>query len=85
MVDGLPHIRCTDGDFQGCILGKHLEEKFNIGKEWKESSLLELVHSDIIGHFPHPSISKYNYVLNFIDDFLRYTWVYFLKLKFEIF
>jgi hypothetical protein len=26
-----------------------------------------------------------NYLLNFIDDFFRCTWVYFLKLKSEVF
>ena len=44
-----------------------------------------MVHSDITGPFPHPSINKAKYVLTFIDDFSRYTWVYFLKLKFEVF
>ena len=69
----------------GFILGKHIEEKFNIGKEWKALSLLELVHSDSIGPFPLLSISKDKYVLTFIDDCFRYTWVYFLKLKYEVF
>jgi hypothetical protein len=85
MVDGLPHIQYIDGVFHGCILGKHLEDKFNIGKAWRESSLLELVHSDITGPFPHQSICKDKYVLTFIDDFSRYTWVYFLKLKSKVF
>ena len=31
-VDGLPCIQYTYGAFQGCILGKNTEEKFNIGK-----------------------------------------------------
>jgi hypothetical protein len=37
MVDGLPHIQYIYGVFQGCILGKIIEEKFNIGKAWRES------------------------------------------------
>jgi hypothetical protein len=75
MVNGLPHIQYMDGVFQGCILGKHLEENFNKGKAWRASSLLELVHDDITYHFPLPSISKVKYVLTFIDYFSRYTWV----------
>jgi hypothetical protein len=85
MVDGLPHIHYIDGVFQGYILGKHFEEKFNIGKSWRELSLLELVHIDITGPFQNPSIDKSKYVVTFIDDFSRYTWVYFLKLKSKVF
>jgi hypothetical protein len=39
-------------------------QKNNLGA----SSSLELVHSDIMGPFPHLSIRKERYVLTFIDD-----------------
>jgi transposase InsO family protein len=64
---------------------KHPEEKFNRGKTWRASSLLKLVHSDIISPFSLPLINKAKYVIIFIDDFSRYTWVYFLKLKSDVF
>jgi hypothetical protein len=67
------------------ILGKHIKEKFEKGKAWRASSPLDLVHSDIMGPFPHPSMSRAKYVLTFIDDWSRYTWVYFLKQKYEVF
>jgi transposase InsO family protein len=38
-----------------------------------------------MGSFPHPSINKARYVLTFIDDYSRYTWVYFLKKMSEVF
>jgi len=47
--------------------------------------MLELVHSDLAGPFQHPSFSRARYVLTFINDFSRYTWVYFLKQKSEVF
>ena len=47
--------------------------------------MLDLIHSDIIGPLPTPSYGNSKYVLNFIDDFLRYYWLYFLKLKSEVF
>jgi hypothetical protein len=72
MVYVFPHIQYTDGVFQGCILGKHYEENLNTSKAWRASSLIELVHSEIIGPFPHPSISKSKYVLTFINVFLIY-------------
>jgi hypothetical protein len=49
------------------------------------SSPLELVQSDLMGLFPHPSISKAQYVLTFIGDWSWYTWVYFLRKKYEVF
>lgn len=38
-----------------------------------------------MGPFPNPSMSKARYVLTFIDDCTRYTWVYFSKFKSEVF
>ena len=85
MVIGLPSVQFSGGVCQGCILGKHPKEKFDKGKAWRASQILELVHSDLAGPFQHPSFSKARYVLTFIDDFSRYTWVYFLKQKSEVF
>jgi hypothetical protein len=48
------------------------------------TSPLELVHNDLTGPFPHPSINNAKYVLTFIDDWSRYMWVYFLKQKYEV-
>jgi hypothetical protein len=85
MVKGLPDIQFSEGVCEGCILGKHPEENFEKGKARRASSSLELVHSDLMGAFPHPSISKARYVLTFIDDYSCYTWVYFLRQKSEVF
>jgi transposase InsO family protein len=38
-----------------------------------------------MGPFPHPSISKARFVLIFVDDFSRFTWIYFLRQKSEVF
>jgi hypothetical protein len=46
---------------------------------------LDLVHSNIMGPFPHLPIIKSRYFLTFIDDFSRYTWDYFIRKKFEFF
>jgi transposase InsO family protein len=85
MVTGLPQIKFSNGICQGCILGKHPEKKIDKGKAWRESSPLHMIHSDVMGPFPEPSINKYRYVLTFIDDYSRFTWVYFLTLKSQVF
>jgi hypothetical protein len=43
------------------------------------------MHNDVSGPFPHPSMRKERYVLTFIDDWSRFTWIYFLKFKSEVF
>jgi hypothetical protein len=57
---------------------------FEIGKAWREKTQLELVHSDLCT-LNKPSLVGARYVLTFIDDFSRYTWVYFLKNKDHVF
>jgi hypothetical protein len=58
MVEGLPAIKFTSDVCQGCIFGKHPEQKFDKGKAQRDSSPLGLIHSDIMGPFLQPSINK---------------------------
>ena len=81
MVIGLPKINFSKGVYQGCILGKHLEHKFERDSNERTFAPLELIHNDVSGPFPHMSMSQSKYPLTFIDEFSRYCWVYFLKLK----
>jgi hypothetical protein len=85
LVDGLPDIHFSKGVCEGCVLGKHPQEKFDKGKTQRASSPLDLIHSDLMGPFPHPSINKVRFVLIFVDDFSRFTWIYFLRKKSEVF
>ena len=85
MVEGLPQIRSSNGVCIGCVVGKHLEQSYEKGKAWRETQPLELVHSNLIGPFPTPSYGVSRYVLTFIDDYSQFCWVYFLKLKSEVF
>lgn len=78
MVEGLPTIKFPSGVCQGCIPRKHMDKKFEKGKAHRASSPPGVIHSDIMGPFPQPSIGKARYVLTFIDDFSHFTWVFFL-------
>ena len=84
MFEGLPTIKTSNGIFKGCIVGKHPEHKFDRGKAIHAKSILGMIHSDISGPIPTTSMSGSWYVLTFIDEFFRYTWVFFLKKKFEV-
>ena len=81
MVDDLPNIHFSKGIFDGCVLGKHPQEKFDKGKTQKASFPLDLIHNYLMVHFPHPSIKKPCYVLIFVDYFSRFTWNFFLRKK----
>jgi hypothetical protein len=85
LVDDLPYILFSKGVCEGCVLEKHPQEKFIKGKSQRASALLDLIHSDLMGPFPHPSINKVRFVLIFVDDFSCFTWIYFLKKKSEVF
>jgi hypothetical protein len=85
MVTGLSPISCRNGVCASCVLGKHHRDSFDKRASWHTSGPLHLVHSDLCGPLSSPSFSGCKYFLTFIDDFSRRTWVYFLKLKRNVF
>ena len=84
VIDLLP-ISFYEGVCTGCILGKNPQHNFDKGKSHRASEILQLVHSHILGPFPILSFQRAHYLLTFIDDYSRHTWVYFLKNKSETF
>jgi hypothetical protein len=85
LVDGLPNIHLSKGICEGRVLRKHPQEKFVKGKSQRAFTPLDMIHSDLMGPFTHPSINKERFFLIFFDDFSCFTWIYFLKKKFEVF
>ena len=73
MVEGLPTIKFSLRTFKGCIMGKHVEHKYDKGKERMDSEVLDLIHSYLIGPLNTPSYGNSRYVFTFIDDFPRYS------------
>ncbi|KAJ4777852.1 polyprotein [Rhynchospora pubera] len=45
---------------------------------------LQIVHSDVWGPSPIVSSNGYRYYITFVDDFSRFTWIYFMKQKSEV-
>ena len=84
MVEGLPVIKATTGVCKGCVIGKHPQHTFDRGKANWATSILGLIHFDISGPMPVTSMNGSSYLLTFIDDFSRYTWVFFVKKKSEV-
>ncbi|MCO5580832.1 hypothetical protein L7F22_034705 [Adiantum nelumboides] len=69
---------------EACIYGKLSRTKFPKSKS-KTTRLLELIHSDVCGPMQTASLTGNLYYLTFIDDFSKYTHIYFLKHKSEVF
>ena len=44
-----------------------------------------MVHNDVFGPMSVPSLGKFVYYVSCIDDFLRNTWMYFLRVKSGVF
>lgn len=67
-----------------CLHGKMHNLPFQ-KSQFTASSPFELVHSDVWGPAPIDAINDFKYYMLFIDHFTRFTWLYFLKAKFEVF
>ena len=78
-------VSCKDGVCSSCVLGKHHWDIFDKRASWHASALLQLVRSDLCGPLPKVLFFGFKYFLTFIDDYSRHTWVFFLKLKSEVF
>ena len=48
------------------------------------TSPLDLVFSDVWGPAP-TSVGRFNYFVSFIDDYSKFTWIYLLRYKSEVF
>ncbi|CAL8990056.1 unnamed protein product [Prunus brigantina] len=81
MVHGLPHLEAVDGVCEGCQFGKQHREWFPKNQAWRASTPLELIHMDLCGPMQNESLAGNKYFMLLIDDFIRMTWVYFLRYK----
>jgi len=68
-----------------CIKGKMTRKPFKSTSGIKSSRVLELVHTDVCGPMQNLSIGGSRYIVTFIDDFSRYTHVYCVKEKSDVF
>jgi hypothetical protein len=70
-------------DCISCQLGKQPALPYN-NSESIASASFDLIHSDVWGPSPVPSMSGSHYFVIFVDDFSRYTWVFLMKSRSEL-
>ena len=81
----VPQISIEHQDVcRGCSLGKFTKASFP-SSDTRSAGILDLVHTDVCGPMTRRSLSGYEYYLTFIDEYMRKTWIYFLKAKSEVF
>jgi hypothetical protein len=82
MAVGIPELRTTTVKerCQDCLVGRMVRKPFK-PTERRTTKPLELVHSDLCGPMKTASIGESRYFMLLIDDFSRYTAVFFLKKK----
>jgi hypothetical protein len=71
-------------DCAPCKLGKSKSLPFPLQGS-RASTCFEIIHSDVWGISLVISHAHYRYFVTFIDDYSRFTWVYFLRSKAEVF
>lgn len=77
--------QCNCGDeCEICIEAKMTRKAFSKSKARTTNDILELIHTDLCGPMRTQTPSGHRYILTFIDDYSRYTYIYFLKKKNEV-
>jgi histone deacetylase 1/2 len=66
-----------------CQQGKSHQLPFPLSSHVTKTPL-KLVYSDVWGH-AQTSVSGHNYYVSFIDAYSRFTWLYLLKCKSDVF
>ena len=67
------------------LLGKQIKSSFKTLKDVVITRPLELIHMDLFGPTKTKSLNGSCYAYVLVDDFSRFTWIFFLKHKDEVF
>ena len=86
MVKGIPYLNFEkDRVCDACQLGKQTKSSFKSIKDILTSRPLELIHMDLFGPTQTKSLSENRFAFVLVDDFSRFTWVFFLEHKNQAF
>ena len=82
LVSGLPALQANSitGRYDACLKGKMIQMSFKLPAQ-TTSAPLELIHSDLCGPMQQKSFRGCRYFMLLIDNFTKFTAVYFLKRK----
>lgn len=69
---------------ESCIIGKHKHTPFPDKSFSKTTEIGQLIHHDICGPIEISSLGGYRYFYLFIDDYSRYSVIYFSNRKCDV-
>ena len=82
MVKGLPAVSFDNDTLcPACECGKAKRKSHPPLKEKNVTEPLALLHMELIGPSSVESLNRKKYALVIVDDYSRFTWVYFLRRK----
>jgi hypothetical protein len=85
LATGLPLIPTSNQVCGDCMIGKQSRERRVKASERCASKPFELIHSDLCGMIKPQSLGGAHYFISFTDNYIRYTWLFFMRLKFQAF
>ncbi|KAI3690740.1 hypothetical protein L2E82_48947 [Cichorium intybus] len=86
MVRGMPLLRFHNENLcAACALGKQKKKPHKSITDSNITRPLELLHMDLCGPLTVASLNHKKYILVIVDDYSRFTWVFFLRLKSDTF
>ena len=85
LVRGLPVLKYdNDSLCAACEVGKQHKQGHPITIDSKIVKPLELLHTDLCGPSIVSTLNNKRYILVIVDDFSRFTWIYFLRQKSKV-
>ena len=86
MVKGMDSVNDggKDSVCEGCVMGKQHRTEYPKRVAKRATEPFELVHSDVCGPLSVNSIGGSRFFVTFIDDYSRYTYVYFIERKDQV-
>ena len=87
LVDGMTLVNNDEKSepiCESCVMGKQHRNSLPKAATTQATEAYQTIRSDVCGPMPVESVAGSHYFVTFIDDFSRYTHVYFIKQKSEI-
>jgi len=85
MILGVPKIEMSTTVCDTCLIEKQPRNAFISSTAHRSKELLNVVYSDVCGPLEVPSLGGNKYLISFVDEFSRKTWLYLIKAKSEAF
>ena len=85
LVKNMPEFLSNAQVCETCQQGKQTKLSFQANQVRKANQKLQLIHTNVCGPMKTISLSGNKYFLLFIDNYTRMCWVYFIRLKSEVF